>query len=114
MKQRTQSEYFVQCGLNLKKYMQKRGFTTADFSKRLGCSPAHLSEILSGEDHLTVDELSYASIILGVPMYKILPLSRHPADNFRLAKSPEELSKLYLYYLKQMGFIVINRVGGGD
>lgn len=107
MNQRSQSIYFTECGKNLKKYMQKRGFTTADFSKRLGCTTTRLSEILSGFDHPTVEELSYASIILGVPMYKILPLSRHPLDSFRLAKSPEELSKLYLYYLKQMGFIVI-------
>ena len=57
-------------------YMRERGLTRADLAARMGVSPGRVSQILSGDENLTLRTLSSVAAALGAE----IELALHAID----------------------------------
>lgn len=114
-------DYIVATGEHIEEWMEDQGVNAAELARRLGVTPKHVSELLSGKAPLSARLALDLERVTGIPariwnMYEAgyrTALAERDAEA-GLAEQYDEATRFPLSYLRKFGFIkaaVRDRVG---
>ena len=90
--------------LILKDYLELNDISNTEFATRIGITPKHLIEILSGNSELTLSLIESISIVTGIPKDYILEIESNAKNEDKVNKFLEENNITISNYLSKFHY----------